>query len=92
MGVGMMNMASNGMMGAVANNAMNNTNVQASTQSYDPYAQNNQPQIQPINTQTEVLTEQPIQQPTQQVPSAKFCSNCGTPATGKFCSNCGHQI
>lgn len=30
--------------------------------------------------------------PTQPTEGAKFCSNCGTPATGKFCTNCGSEI
>lgn len=83
MGVGMMNMASGGMIGGVVNNAMNNPNTQGATQQVDPYAQNTQ--------------NQPAQQPEPSNNSSqtntKFCPNCGTASTGgKFCTNCGNQL
>ncbi len=83
MGVGMMNMASGGMIGGVVNNAMNNPNTQGATQQVDPYAQN--VQTQPAQ-QPEILND-------SSQTNTKFCSNCGTPSTGgKFCTNCGNQL
>lgn len=83
MGVGMMNMASGGMIGGVVNNAMNNPNTQGATQQADPYAQNMQTQPE---QQPEILNDSPQT-------NTKFCSNCGTPSTGgKFCANCGNQL
>lgn len=83
MGVGMMNMASGGMIGGVVNNAMNNPNTQGATQQVDPYAQN--VQTQPAQ-QPEILND-------SSQTNTKFCSNCGTPSTGgKFCANCGNQL
>ena len=35
--------------------------------------------------------EVPVKENVESV-GAKFCSNCGHPATGKFCSNCGSEI
>ena len=82
MGIGMMNMASGGMMGGVAAGAMNPQNTQGATQAYDPYAQNQQ-----------APAEQPQQQGTAPQQGAKFCPNCGTPATGgNFCTNCGNKL
>ncbi len=92
MGIGMMNMASGGMMGGVATNAMNNQTMQGATQNYDPYAQN----TQSTTTQPETLEEQPTIVGTEtqsQQTGTKFCSNCGTPSSGgKFCTNCGNQL
>lgn len=88
MGIGMMNMASGGMVGGVATNAMNNPNVQGSTTQYDPYAQQPVQPTQPVQSET----VQPAQ-PVQSAPATpKFCTNCGEPVTGKFCGNCGTQV
>lgn len=87
MGVGMMNMASGGMMGGVATNAMNNQTTQGASMQYDPYA-NNQQEVK-SEEKPEILN----QNEKEQTQGAKFCSNCGTPATGgKFCSNCGNPL
>jgi membrane protease subunit (stomatin/prohibitin family) len=85
MGIGMMNMASGGVIGGVAQG--NNQNTQGATQNYDPYAQNNgQPAQQAAPQQTEELEAQPTN-------GAKFCPNCGSKATGgNFCSNCGNKL
>ena len=68
MGIGMMNMASNGMMGGVVNNAMTNPNQQGATAQVDPYASSAQ-------------QEQKKFCPNCGTPATggKFCSNCGNP-------------
>ena len=76
-GVGMMNMASGGMMGGVAQAPFNNQQVAATP--IDPFQK------------PEVKEEQP-KEVKQEEKTVKFCSNCGTPVSGKFCSNCGNQI
>lgn len=97
MGVGMMNMASNGMIGGTAANVFNNAN-NASHQAYDPYANGVQQPVQP----TPVVSEQSmpqtevsnVEQATQeQVVPMSFCPNCGTKTTGgNFCGNCGTKL
>ena len=77
LGVGMMNMASGGMIGGVAQSAFNNQPTQNATQSYDPYAKGQ-------------ATAAPAE-PAQPAPAAsgKICSNCGLEVAGNFCTNCG---
>jgi len=78
MGVGMMNMASGGVIGGVQNNPARQT-MEGATQSYDPF---NQPQQ---SASTEGVNEAST--------SSKFCSNCGTKSNGgNFCSNCGSKL
>lgn len=84
MGVGMMNMASGGIMGGVAQNAMNNGNT-GSTVSYDPYASENRQQE---SEETAKVEEQQtaVEQP-------KFCPNCGNPVGNtNFCGSCGNKL
>ena len=65
MGVGMVGMASGGMMQGAVAGAFNNKGT----------------------------TMQDVQGGAQApAEGAKYCPNCGTPATGKFCTNCGTQI
>lgn len=96
MGIGMMNMASNGMIGGAATNAFNPGN--GSHQTYDAYAQNVQPtpQVQNIQPEPQVQNVQ-VEPQAQNVQSdtivANFCPNCGTKSSGgNFCGNCGTKL
>jgi membrane protease subunit (stomatin/prohibitin family) len=78
MGVGMMNMASGGVMGGVAQGVVNNQTQQGATVSYDPYDQANR------KSTTEAKEETTL---------PNFCPNCGTSTTGSnFCGNCGTKL
>lgn len=74
MGVGMMNMASGGMMGGVAQAPFNSQQNNSFQQMSDPFAKNNNSVNSGTNT-----TES----------NGRVCSNCGNEVTGKFCTNCG---
>ena len=81
LGVGMMNMASGGMMGGAVNTAMSGQGVK-SAQAYDPYANQAAQQLNQAQAVAAGATT-----------GAKFCPNCGTPANGaNFCSNCGTKL
>ena len=83
MGIGMMNMASGGVVGGAATNAMNPQANNGSTQNYDPYGNSAE---QPVKPAKEAAPEAPAA-------GAKFCPNCGTPSNGSnFCSNCGNKM
>lgn len=43
-----------------------------------------------VQPETPVTPEQPVE--PQESAGPKFCTNCGTPATGNFCGNCGTKI
>lgn len=79
MGVGMMNMASGGMVGGITQAPFTNNGGYAATP-VDPYAK-----PQPAET-SKVVT------PTENTDSKKEeikCPNCGAIITGKFCQECG---
>lgn len=97
LGVGMMNMASGGMMGGVATNAVNPQATPGNTQAYDPYANQAAEQLNQARAVAAGQTVSPQQsQPQQQSPAtqgASFCPNCGTPTNGgNFCTNCGTKL
>ena len=88
LGVGMMNMASGGMMGGAAANAVNPQFNSGNTQPYDPYAnqaaeQLNQARAVAANAQAQATAVQ----------NTNFCPNCGNPTSGSnFCPNCGTKL
>ena len=86
MGVGMMNMASGGMIGGVTNQGAPAANA---TTNVDPY-QNNNASINkcpkcgnPVDGKFCANCGTPL------VTETKKCKKCGTEVTGKFCTNCG---
>lgn len=90
LGVGMMNMASGGMMGGVAANAVNPQATPGNTQAYDPYA--NQAAEQ-LNHARAVAAQQSVPQQASTTQVSSFCPNCGTPTNGgNFCTNCGTKL
>lgn len=86
LGVGMMNMASGGMMGGVAANAVRPQGVAGNVQNYDPYANQAAEQL------NQARAVAGVQQATV-APTGSFCPNCGTPSNGgNFCTNCGTKL
>ncbi len=78
MGLGMMNMASGGMVGGAAQAPFMNQNRSQEIPAVDPYQQ--QPSS---NTNVESSAS---------MGKVKFCTNCGNPVDGNFCSNCGTKV
>ena len=79
MGIGMMNMASGGMMGGAVQNPFGQNN-QMPNQNVDPFAKGN---VQATCSKCGAVV------------NGKFCSECGTPVitnTKKFCSKCGVEV
>lgn len=92
MGVGMMNMASGGMIGG---SAMNPFNQQSTTNSQmqveDPYPKKEEvSNNEETKETTNIPASENITMPQSEIRN-KFCPNCGTPVTGRFCVNCGQQ-
>lgn len=85
MGIGMMNMATGGMMGGVAQGPWQNQNNQQPTQPAQPV------QEQPAQ---EAKQEEQVQEQQQEASKAKFCTECGEKVDGdaKFCSKCGNKL
>ena len=93
-GVGMMNMASGGMIGGAANTAMNGQGTVAA-QAYDPYANQAAQQLNQAQTVAQAHPVTPVQAAPQAQTGAtgSFCPNCGQPTNGaNFCSNCGTKL
>ena len=85
MGIGMMNMASNGVVGGTANGPWQNAQNQvvANQQTENTNIMDNAPQVNSVTTVEEKMNT-----------SNEWVCECGTKNTGKFCSNCGkkHEI
>lgn len=73
MGVGMMNMASGGVMGGVVNNSQASQTNQGATQNYDPYAQGGQ-----STEATQVDNVKFCSNCGTKSNGGNFCTNCGT--------------
>ncbi len=81
MGVGMMNMASGGMVMGNAQGVFNNQQASGNVQNIDPYNNGTATTGAAQNASAPVAD------------GAKFCPNCGTKSEGgKFCVNCGTQL
>ena len=78
MGIGMMNMASNGMMGGVADGPWKNAPAPQQMSQED------------IMEKTEQSNENVVEEPK----SRKFCPECGTKLEegSKFCPECGKKL
>ena len=102
-GVGMMNMASGGMIGGTAQAPFQQQGNQAQTP-VDPYAKTPVQTAEPAKEGVkcpncgaiitgkfcaECGTKMPEPEPVKEEPTKKFCTNCGAEVTGKFCTECG---
>ena len=91
LGVGMMNMASGGMIGGVAQGAFNNQPTANATQNIDPYAKN----AAAPATEAPAANAKICSNCGKEVPG-NFCTNCGTKyeeaKTTKTCPNCGKEV
>lgn len=101
MGIGVMNMASNGMVGAAANNPWNPQNVAGSTIDMSQEKQEEVKQQETVvaaTTSTEPLTKQEengkwkCECGNVNDADAKFCDECGkAKSTKKVCKNCNAE-
>ncbi len=95
MGVGMMNMASGGMIGGAMNNSF--TNNSSSTINVDPY-QEKQNASSDVGVKCpncgKIITGKFCEECGTKAPEnlEKKCPKCGTVARGKFCTECGTKI
>ena len=86
MGMGMMNMASGGVMGGAATGPFQNQGTTAGGQ-VDPFAKGGEGAVaaQPAGDAAPANDAKVDE-------NAKFCSNCGAKVDGKFCSKCGTEV
>ena len=94
MGVGMMNMASGGMFGAMQNNAMAHQNMGPT---HAAYAQGTTPNGQPLHPGVVANSNNAEELDNNAAPASTgvkaFCPNCGTKNEGfNFCGNCGTKL
>ncbi len=100
MGIGMMNMASNGMVGGVANGPWNAQNIanstmdlskEQNTQASENEAQNiNKPSEQnQVADKTQAQTIVGAATTNESLTNTQWTCECGAKNDGKFCSNCG---
>lgn len=78
MGIGMMNMATNGMVGGATTSPWNAQNVANSTIDMSKTQTNQEQKPQVIATTT-----------TEELTNSEWTCECGIKNTGKFCCNCG---
>lgn len=87
MGVGMMNMASGGMIGGTAGGAFANQGVSANV---DPFAKKEEAGVECSNCKAKVTGKFCTECGTPRPESKEvMCPNCNIPITGKFCNECG---
>ena len=108
MGIGMMNMATNGMMGGVATNPWQNTkNSQIDLSKENQNSEENVMKEEAKVESSKVEQNEEWKCECGNINTGKFCSNCGKPksnkkkctkcgteneATDKFCSECGTKL
>ena len=92
MGIGMMNMASGGMIGGAAQ-APFGQNIQTAG-GVDPFNENVKEEIKGVVCSKcgAKVTGKFCPECGTPAPSKKFCPECGTEVTGKFCPNCCTKV
>lgn len=94
MGIGMMNMASGGMIGGAIQNPFSQNN-QTTNQNVDPFEKPNTAGAQNSCSKCGAIVNGKFCSECGTALSTdtkKFCSKCGTEVTGKFCTNCGTAV
>ena len=89
MGIGMMNMATNGVVGGAVNSAWQNTKGSQMDLSKEPYGKVNNDQSSENKEQGNNDAKESIQAENVENKSEEWNCKCGTKNSGKFCTNCG---